>query len=785
MNYLHGQVQNKTCGILSIKRLGLLVLLAFSGSIFFSGSAYAAFSASVSGTNTINFTEVDTGNPSIRPSAAGVLGVGSDRVSVTTDCTAGYSLYVTATDTGGTSLKRSGATAAELTNPSNVIVASSTATGSETTLAKDTWGVGKIATAFAGLQEYRPDMETLTPLYTGLSNSEYDIYYGVNVSTAKTPGTYTGEVLYTVVMDDTCLKYTLNFDGGEATGQTGYTNNLTSQMVNFKEAVDLATISSKSKIAWVGHVLTGWKDQNNNTYGTTGTIDVNPNDISTITLTAQWEISSNAVTVNKGTNVSTVSGAGTYNYDSNITISATAFATGYHFGSWTVNSGGVTLYSDSNMTTQSTTTATAYFKMPDEAVTVTANAAANSYTFSYNANGATGSPAKASNTGTYGSTMTTSAIGTMAKTGYHLLGWSTSSTATSATCNANASCSVSTLAANAGKTGASDNGATITLYAVWAVNTFTINYSANGGTGAASKTSETATYGVDITMPAQNTLDKESHEFLGWSLSSTATAATWTAEQTRISPTAIKSDVATTSGGNATVYAVWKYIPYMQTTACASLPMGETSTLVDKRDNQEYTVYRWPDTGTAGTAYPTNMAGYCIMTKDLALGYVTGGSVTKGANLVLTADDSAAAGTITGRTKSNWSSSNSDSNLQYANGTGDYASSHYSWGAAKRVCSKGWSLPSRTQYNNIITLMGGNSSSGSSKIRGAPYNFTRRGRLLTSGWTDAPSVGWYWSSTQNSSTTTSGSDMKLTSSVLQMVYSDKRNGDSVRCIQAP
>ena len=42
---------------------------------------------------------------------------------------------------------------------------------------------------------------------------------------------------------------------------------------------------------------------------------------------------------------------------------------------------------------------------------------------------------------------------------------------------------------------------------------------------------------------------------------------------------------------------------------------------------------------------------------DLSLGYVTGGSVTKGANLTLTANDSASAYTITARIGTdNWSS---------------------------------------------------------------------------------------------------------------------------------
>ncbi|MBQ9017395.1 InlB B-repeat-containing protein, partial [Candidatus Saccharibacteria bacterium] len=332
------------------------------------------------------------------------------------------------------------------------------------------------------------------------------------------------------------------------------TNNLSSQELTFDSTIDLATISSSSKIARTGYTLTGWRDQNNNEYGTSGTADINPSDLTSVTLTAQWQVNSNNVTVSKGANVTTVSGTNSYDYNSTVTISATAFSTGYHFSGWTVNSGGVTLYSNSGMTTASTTSTPAYFKMPDNDVTVTANAAANTYTIAYNNGGGSGT-APSSQSGTYGGTITTRA-NTFSRTGYQFAGWSTTNGASSATCSASASCSVSTLASNAGVTGTND--ATINLYAVWTPNTLSITYSANGGTGSASKTTETAKYGTNITMPTKGTLDKSGSEFLGWSLSSTATSATWTAGQTSVNPTAINSSLSSSTSLSTTVYAVWK-----------------------------------------------------------------------------------------------------------------------------------------------------------------------------------------------------------------------------------
>ena len=206
----------------------------------------------------------------------------------------------------------------------------------------------------------------------------------------------------------------------------------------------------------------------------------------------------------------------------------------------------------------------------------------------------------------------------------------------------------------------------------------------------------------------------------------------------------------------------------------------------DARDGQEYTVYRWPTTGTAGTDYPSGMAGYAIMTKDLALGYVTGGSITKGSNLTLTADNSAGAGTITGRTgTSDWSNTDSDDNLQYINGAGGTHDSHsyYSYGAAQAVCPKGWRLPTNAEYGNIVTFMGGNNSAGSSTIRSVPYNFVYGGDFTSSGWDNMGSRGSYWSSTQNSST--SGYYLYFNSSYLRTNNYGKNYGMSVRCISAP
>ena len=102
------------------------------------------------------------------------------------------------------------------------------------------------------------------------------------------------------------------------------------------------------------------------------------------------------------------------------------------------------------------------------------------YKVTYNANGGSGAPA--SQTKTHNVTLTLSST-KPTRTGYTFLGWSTSSSATSATYSAG---------------GSYTNNASVTLYAVWTPITYTVSYNANGGSGAPS--SQTKTYGVTLTL---------------------------------------------------------------------------------------------------------------------------------------------------------------------------------------------------------------------------------------------------------------------------------------------
>lgn len=147
------------------------------------------------------------------------------------------------------------------------------------------------------------------------------------------------------------------------------------------------------------------------------------------------------------------------------------------------------------------------------------------WTVSYNANGGSGEPA--SQTKIYGSNLTLSST-KPTRTGYMFLGWSTSSSATNATYQPGGSYT-------------SNTGAT--LYAVWKINTYTVSYNANGGSGE--PTSQIKTYGLNLTLSSTKPT-RTNYNFKGWSTDKSATT-----------PTYLAGGVYTVDAA-VTLYAVWE-----------------------------------------------------------------------------------------------------------------------------------------------------------------------------------------------------------------------------------
>lgn len=175
-------------------------------------------------------------------------------------------------------------------------------------------------------------------------------------------------------------------------------------------------------------------------------------------------------------------------------------------------------------------------------LTVTTNENDYSYTLAYNVNGGSGSFSNqtGSNTGTSPSYTFTISSASPTRTGYTFLGWSTSSTATSASYSPGGSITVT-------------QSGTTTLYAVWKILTYTITYnkgSASGATGA--QQTATKTYGSDLTLP-NAIFTRTGYSQTGWS-----TAAAGNSK-------AYELGGKYTNNANATLYPYWTANTYAVT----------------------------------------------------------------------------------------------------------------------------------------------------------------------------------------------------------------------------
>ena len=120
---------------------------------------------------------------------------------------------------------------------------------------------------------------------------------------------------------------------------------------------------------------------------------------------------------------------------------------------------------------------------------------------------------------------------TIEKTGYTIIGWNTNKSATNSIWNVNTSKSIS---ANA------------TYYPVLKVNTYTIEYKANGGSGAPGD--QIKIYGIDLTLSDKKP-NRAGYTFQGWDTSSNATKVVYNAGDKY------------TANSDAKLYAVWKASP--------------------------------------------------------------------------------------------------------------------------------------------------------------------------------------------------------------------------------
>ena len=312
--------------------------------------------------------------------------------------------------------------------------------------------------------------------------------------------------------------YTIDYNANGGTGRTASSSH----------TYDAAKTLTANGFTRVGYTFAGWATEPDGTAVYTDKISVlnlASEDDATVTLYAAW--TPHTYTVSYDAN----GGAGSIDpsshiYDAAKTLTANSFTrTGYTFAGWATEADGIAVYTDrmnvSNLASENGATVTLYAVWTP-----------HTYTVSYDDNGGTGSTAPSTHTYDETKTLTPSSF---TRTGYTFAGWATEADGTAIYTDED---NVLNLA--------SDDGATVTLYAVWTPNPYTISYNANGGTGSTASSRHTYDEAKKLTA---NSFTRTGYTFAGWA-ASTAGEIVYRDEESVL-------NLASEDGATVTLYAVW------------------------------------------------------------------------------------------------------------------------------------------------------------------------------------------------------------------------------------
>lgn len=247
-----------------------------------------------------------------------------------------------------------------------------------------------------------------------------------------------------------------------------------------------------------------------------------------------------SVSVNKGSGIASVSGGGTYCYGTNVTISAEPLE-GYAFSNW---SGTDTVYSKSHSFYVNGNVSWTAVGTPEKTVVTFYQNSAYDDTLSMQ------------QSFTYGIAGQYFGDCGFSRRGYHQLGWAHTADAAKAQYTINNGVSSEWIVAY---------HPSVSLYAVWEINSYQIVFDGNGAT-AGSVEAIVTYYGNTETMPENGFENEAQSTFLGWSMSKDSLTAEYKAgDNVSVSLLVKQSGAEDNNGATITLYAVWDYAPEIKT----------------------------------------------------------------------------------------------------------------------------------------------------------------------------------------------------------------------------
>ena len=334
---------------------------------------------------------------------------------------------------------------------------------------------------------------------------------------------------------------TINYDGN---GHTGGYSPVDANSPYIYSASPTVVVLGSGALVKTGHSFAGWNTQSNGGGTARAPASTFTMPAANVLLYAQWSINSYSVTYDGNGNTSgsvPVDGANPHAYNSATVVLAnngSLARTGHTFTGWnTAANGSGTSYP---------ATGSATFPMGTANVTLYAQWSINGYTVTYDGNGSTGgsAPVDAGNPHAYNSTVTVAANASLVRSGYSFLGWNTAANGSG---NFYPATGAVTFVMGAGN---------LTLFAQWAISSYSVAYNGNGSTGGSAPVDGANPHGVGSTVTVlANTggLVRANHAFNGWNTAADGSGVAYPA-----------SGAATFSMGssNVTLYAQWTINTY-------------------------------------------------------------------------------------------------------------------------------------------------------------------------------------------------------------------------------
>ncbi len=350
------------------------------------------------------------------------------------------------------------------------------------------------------------EITLLDPTKTGYAFGGWYSDSELTVSSSTIAAGSTGAKTFYAKWTATSYAITYNLDGG--------TNNVSNPASYTIESSEI-TLLDPTK---TGYTFGGWYSDSELTVSSS-TIAAGSTEAKTFY--AKWTANTYTVTFDKTDGDSVTSATGDVTYDSTYGTLPTASRTGYTFDGWfTASTGGTEITSDSTVAITADTTLYAHWTIDTYAITYDANS---------------GSGSISDGTKTYNVEYTLSDGTGFTKTGYTFSGWNTASDGSGTDYAAGATYSLN-----------SD----LDLFAQWTIDTYTITYDANSGSGSISD--GTKTYNVRFTLSDGTGFTKTGYTFSGWNTASDGSGTDYAAGATY----SLNSDLDLFAQWTATSYAI-------------------------------------------------------------------------------------------------------------------------------------------------------------------------------------------------------------------------------------